>query len=542
MFRSLLALLLTLGATAASAQTVNIVGGIGAPEHAGFVTATVRLSTASSYVVTVDYATMDDSAKAGVNYTATSGTLMFNPGEIVKTVDISIIDNDVWGDSGRQFLFTISNATGGATLGDFTQIYAVLIEDDPEPTINVTGNTVAEGSGTRTIQLKLTLVGKTAKPATVALRRVIQPVNIGELNGLSVQPLSGATFNVGETEKFVDVSVTGNNTYDGAPANSWTIQWETFNVGAPGTPVTLVEDDPIPNVTVSDAMVVEGTSSSGTTLAHLAFMADAPVNGTIDYSLRPGTAAIGVDFLVPLANHGQIRWGGQTTMSIDVEIVPDAMPESNETFFVDFMSVQRMSLGATSAMVTIVDDDATPAARVDFVPSRLDLFAGQSATILATLSPPPAGDTPLSLQGAPWLMLPQTITIPTRGSVEFEVTAMDEGVAMVTAAPPPGSNIAVTPLMVDAASPEVIVIDPAGAPTGARTDVTVSGNGFSSMCVATFGGTAVPTRLIDSHTLVATTPAHGAGSVDVAVNCAAASVQAAQQFRFFDPRRRAARH
>ena len=44
-------------------------------------TFTVTLSQAVNYTVTVPYTTQNESAHAGTDYTATSGTLTFSPGE-----------------------------------------------------------------------------------------------------------------------------------------------------------------------------------------------------------------------------------------------------------------------------------------------------------------------------------------------------------------------------------------------------------------------------------------------------------------------------
>ena len=72
---------------------------------------TVSLSATSSQQVTVDYATADGTAMAGEDYTATSGTLTFNPGDTSKTISVPIIDDTV-NDSGETFEMVLSNAVG----------------------------------------------------------------------------------------------------------------------------------------------------------------------------------------------------------------------------------------------------------------------------------------------------------------------------------------------------------------------------------------------------------------------------------------------
>ena len=73
----------------------------------------VTLSPASSETVTVDYATSNGTATAGDDYTATSGTLTFAPGDTVKTVSVAIVDDGVE-DSGETMTLTLSGATNAA--------------------------------------------------------------------------------------------------------------------------------------------------------------------------------------------------------------------------------------------------------------------------------------------------------------------------------------------------------------------------------------------------------------------------------------------
>ena len=87
----------------------------------------VTLVPAATETVTVDYATSDGSAEAGMDYTETSGTLTFNAGETSKTVRVSITDDDVE-DSGETFTLTLSNPSGAA-FGD-AEATATILNDE----------------------------------------------------------------------------------------------------------------------------------------------------------------------------------------------------------------------------------------------------------------------------------------------------------------------------------------------------------------------------------------------------------------------------
>jgi hypothetical protein len=79
----------------------------GTPTNARFL---VTLDQSTTTTVTVDFATVDGSAKAGTDYTARSGTLTFGPGQTVKSVDVPVP-----ADSGpkpdRDFKLVLSNPT-----------------------------------------------------------------------------------------------------------------------------------------------------------------------------------------------------------------------------------------------------------------------------------------------------------------------------------------------------------------------------------------------------------------------------------------------
>lgn len=80
---------------------------------------TISLSMAVNEPVSVDWHTSDGSAKAGVDYAANSGTVIFAPGQIAKTVDILVYGRAV-GTEDRTFYVEMlppTNAILGASIG-----------------------------------------------------------------------------------------------------------------------------------------------------------------------------------------------------------------------------------------------------------------------------------------------------------------------------------------------------------------------------------------------------------------------------------------
>ena len=68
----------------------------------------VSLSAPSEDVVTVDFATADGTAEAGVDYAAIAGTLTFAPGETSKTITVSLLTADL---ADRYFYVNLVAAT-----------------------------------------------------------------------------------------------------------------------------------------------------------------------------------------------------------------------------------------------------------------------------------------------------------------------------------------------------------------------------------------------------------------------------------------------
>ncbi len=122
-------------------------------ETAGTATLTVELDPASTGTVTVDYTTSDENARAGVDYTATSGMLTFAANETSKTISVPILDDAAY-DPTQRFRVTLNYASG-ATLPTFPRAFVNITNDDAVPTASIANITVGEGAGTLTLTLEL---------------------------------------------------------------------------------------------------------------------------------------------------------------------------------------------------------------------------------------------------------------------------------------------------------------------------------------------------------------------------------------------------
>jgi len=105
----------------------------------------VYLSQAATEPVTVKFSTEDGSAKAGVDYVATKGSIRFEPGEVAKWITVLIIgevaaDPDEYApaNSVANFIIKITEVTG--VIIDMARAYITIIQ-------NIAGNPSIIGAG-----------------------------------------------------------------------------------------------------------------------------------------------------------------------------------------------------------------------------------------------------------------------------------------------------------------------------------------------------------------------------------------------------------
>jgi hypothetical protein len=144
-------------------------------------TFTVSLSAASTKSVTVQYATADGTAVVGSDYTATSGTLTFAPGETQKIVTV-LVNRDTAVESNETFTLKLSSPTN-ATLTKTAATGTIRNDDTATPTppptptppvtptlpmLSVSSGRVNEGNtGTTSLQFTVALSAASTQAVSV---------------------------------------------------------------------------------------------------------------------------------------------------------------------------------------------------------------------------------------------------------------------------------------------------------------------------------------------------------------------------------------
>jgi len=310
-------------------------------EDEGILKIVVLREHTSDGTSTVDYATAPLNPNPGLHYYDQAGRVTFGPGEIVKTIDIPLIDDSLYSGSSR-FTVVLSNAAG-ASLGQYTVTEAHIADNENAPGITLSttsSSAVEQDAGTYEVPVTVALSAPAAVPITVnwVWRENDGPHHTGIL-----------LFAPRETSKTFSFTY-GANTL---PEPDRTIFFDAGSDGNYDHGSFLIEDDDLATISVQDASITEGRT--GYLRFSLSEYSAKPVS--VQYTVVPGTAHAGTDYVL---TNGTISIDPPTTVTtIALSTVNDAIAEPLEQFTIVLSSPQNGLLGTASALVTVVDDDAT---------------------------------------------------------------------------------------------------------------------------------------------------------------------------------------
>lgn len=289
-------------------------------------TFTVLLDDVTAEPITVDFTTVQDTARAGSDFIPLAGTLTFSPGEQSKTITVEV-NGDTTPESSEQFFVRLSNPVN-ATLGT-AQATGTILNDDAFVTVAV--NPVVEGdSGTTTMTFTVNLSHALAEEAKVS----VETGNGGTATGgnslaAGVDFLFNSavlTFAAGETSKNFTVTVQGDLTpeaFETVLLNILSaVDATDDNLTVPNTTVagTIQNDDT--SLTLTGATVVEGTGGTVSLGFSVGLVHPNAFDVTVNVNTVDGTAIGGVDF-ISLNNVTVTIPAGQTSVTRNVTVISD---------------------------------------------------------------------------------------------------------------------------------------------------------------------------------------------------------------------------
>ncbi|MDZ7858593.1 Calx-beta domain-containing protein [Sphaerotilus sp.] len=404
-------------------------------EAAGTATFTVTLAGTATTPVTIDFATADGTAKAGLDYTAVTGTVTFAPGETSKSITVPILNDAVY-EGAETFTVNLGNPSANALISDPLGQGTIMDDgsgtvpdgvtpDDDRPLVTI--NDVLVNEASKSAVFTVTLSNPSDLPVTV---------KYGSVNGTAEAGfdydavLGTLTFAPGELTKTISVPLLNDTVYEGAetfqivladPTNAkvsaagtgvdptkdgtgvGTIVDDGTGPVSPDTPTDTPLDNDKPAISINDVVVDEGagTATFTLTLSNAAKMAV-----TVAYASADGTALAGLDYT---AVTGTATFApGVMTQTVTVPILNDTVFEGPETFTLNLSAPTNATIADGLGLGTIKDDgtgpvppgvtpdDDTPRLTIDS-PTVVENLAGGHAVFTLTLSNPSTTATTVGL-------------------------------------------------------------------------------------------------------------------------------------------------
>ena len=171
---------------------------------------TITLSAASDQPVAVTYRTSDETATAGSDYQAASGSVTFAPGETAKTVNV-LINGDCVGEPNETFVVNLSSPTN-ANIADGQGVGTIT---DDEPRIIISDVSQSEGRKNQTTLFTFTVTLSAAydQPVTMSFQTVNGTATTSDNDYVAT---SGTfTFAPGETTKTITIAGRGDSKREG---------------------------------------------------------------------------------------------------------------------------------------------------------------------------------------------------------------------------------------------------------------------------------------------------------------------------------------
>ena len=314
---------------------------------------TVTLDQPASSPVSVSY-TIGGTAGNGSDYAAIASPLVIPAGNTTGTITVNPTA-DATIEADETVSLTLA-AGAGYTVGAPNGATGTILNDDL-PSLTINNVTASEGNA-----------GTTSFTFTVSLSAPAGPggvsFDIATANGTAndgvdyvARNLLAETIPAGNSTYTFTVQVNGDVLNE--PSETFFVNL-TSVVGAvvvDGQGLgTIVNDDPLPALSIGDVSVVEGNAGTSNAVFTVSLSAASGQTVTVNYATADGAAVQPADYT---STSGTLTFTpGQTSQTISVPVIGETLPEANETFFVNLSGATNATISDNQGVGTITNDDA----------------------------------------------------------------------------------------------------------------------------------------------------------------------------------------
>ena len=342
---------------------------------------TVTRTGSSSQTSTVDFATLNGTATAAIDYVAHSGQLNFAPNETSKQVTVQVSADTVH-EPDENFFVNLSASTN-AIIGD-AQGEGTIVNDDAQPSLSISDVSVVEGnSGTSDAAFMVTLSAASHQTVTV---------NYATADGTAAagsdyqSTLGLLTFAPGEMSKPITTVIYGDPAHEPDEAFYINLSGATNVVLADVQAVgSITNDDAMPAFSIDDMELNEGNSGTTTILFNATLSHPSSQMVTVNFATAQGTALAGSDY-----QHasGSLTFNpGEISKSLTVLVHGDIANEQNETFVVNLSAATSSTIANYQGVGTILNDDGIPGLSINDLSLVEGNTGAASASFTVALSP-----------------------------------------------------------------------------------------------------------------------------------------------------------
>lgn len=199
----------------------------------------VTLAPPSARTVTVDYATADDTAAAGQDYTRKGGTLTFSAGTEVRTIAVPVANDTRDEADAEQFTVTLSAAVNAGLDSYQRTAIGTIRDDDPPPQLTIGDASLTERAGS--VPFAVTLAAPSGRTVTVDYATADGTATAGadylEANGT-------LTFPAGTTARTIAIPIMADHVDEDTETFTVTLGGATnATLPAPVATGTIADDD-----------------------------------------------------------------------------------------------------------------------------------------------------------------------------------------------------------------------------------------------------------------------------------------------------------